>query len=519
MKLVRILLVAAMLIATISAQGNILWEYPLPQGLWGSSLAAAGDVNGDGVPDVIAGWRLPFATGSATVFSGYDGSVIWTFYGPAVDSAFGDSVAAAGDVDGDGYADVVVGAWGAWLPPNPLAAGSAHVYSGATGVLLNSFTGSTVGDHLGYSVSGAVDYDGDGLDDVLVGATQDDTGGYGYVKVYSVLSGATIRTIPGMAAPSSPVGLFGRAIAVVGDVDGDAVPDLIIGNPNSWNCQAGGAATVHSGANGSLLFTISSPIGCAGLGEEVAGVGDVDGDGVPDVAAATSSNGAGTLVASGATGAIIQNLTGEHTVSGLGDVDGDGTPEVLVGKTASLYSPGAVWTNLGDHVVPSWYVAGIGDINGDGIPDLAAINGNAVQLILVGLGYQNNSPAATLDVDGLQGSANVPAGVSLSLNTQAMLTLASTNTGMPWELGFGVAPLVPQATGAFTTVGGQILSLDLTDPTFGALWGYFQSPGFVNATIPFSVSNPASVSVQMLVVSPTLLDGVAISQPTRLIVQ
>jgi hypothetical protein len=230
-------------------------------------------------------------------------------------------------------------------------------------------------------------------------------------------------------------------------------------------------------------------------------------------------NGSGTLVASGATGAIIQNLSGEWTVSGLGDVDGDGTPEVLVGKTGSLYSPGAGWTNLGDHVVPSWYVAGVGDINGDGIPDLAAINGNGVQLILVGLGYQQNSPAATLDVDGQQGSDNVPAGVGLSLNTQGMLTLVSTNTGMPWELGFGVAPLVPQASGALTTGGGQIVNLDLADPTFGVLWNYFQSPGFVNATIPFSVPNPASVSIQMLVVAPSLLDGVAISQPTRLIVQ
>jgi hypothetical protein len=133
--------------------------------------------------------------------------------------------------------------------------------------------------------------------------------------------------------------------------------------------------------------------------------------------------------------------------------------------------------------------------------------------------YQINDVFSNLLVNGVTGTPYAPATVTIPISGPAMLQFSSLNTGQPWELGYGLAPLVPANSGGFTTFGGQILNLDLTDPTFGVLWNYFQSPGFVNVTIPFSVPNPASVSVQMLVVAPSLLDGVAISQPTRLIVQ
>ena len=136
--------------------------------------------------------------------------------------------------------------------------------------------------------------------------------------------------------------------------------------------------------------------------------------------------------------------------------------------------------------------------------------------------YQTNSWQADLDVNSVQGTQQVPATVTVPVGMQATLGLASGNLGMAWDLGSGAAPLIPTSAGALLSSDGQIVNLDVTDPTLSTWFNFLQGPTWGPVTtlsIPFSLPSAISISAQMIVVSPALPSGVALSQPVRLIVQ
>ena len=114
-------------------------------------------------------------SGSARVFSGLDGSILYTFYGDSAGDAFGGSVAGAGDVNQDGYPDLIAGAQ--WDDDNGISSGSARVFSGADGAVLYTFYGDSAHDCFGVSVAGAGDVNKDGYADLIVGAHLDDDNG------------------------------------------------------------------------------------------------------------------------------------------------------------------------------------------------------------------------------------------------------------------------------------------------------------------------------------------------------
>ncbi|MCE9596040.1 MAG: integrin alpha [Planctomycetes bacterium] len=253
----------------------------------GTSVSALGDINGDGTPDFVVGapWNdngNGVDSGSARVISGKTGTVLFTFLGDATSDYFGMTVAGAGDVNNDGKTDVMVGApYGDGATGS--ASGYARVFSGANGAVLYTKRGDTAGDNFGASLSGAGDVDGDGWGDFIVGALYDDPTGVssGSATVFSGKTGSVIHKLVGDAATD----LFGSSVGTPGDVDHDGFSDLIVGI--TWDDNTGinaGAVRVFSGFDGQVLFTLNGGAASEQFGYQVASVGDVNNDGVVDFA-------------------------------------------------------------------------------------------------------------------------------------------------------------------------------------------------------------------------------------------
>ncbi|HZM00701.1 MAG TPA: FG-GAP-like repeat-containing protein, partial [Planctomycetota bacterium] len=367
---------------------------------FGIVSACAGDVDSDGFADVLSGTAsdstAAFSAGRVDVFSGRDGSSLHTFLGDQSNDRLGWSVAAAGDADADGYADVISGAP---LPTATTGPAYARLWSGRTGALLHQFNGVSVGDQFGLAVAGLGDIDHDGHDDVAISATQDDTAGsnFGAVRLYSGRTSGLLRFIPGTQSSAE----FGCSVAGAGDVDLDGTPDVIVGARlhATVNGTSSGSASVYSGATGALLFHFIGPSSFDNAGWSVAGAGDVDGDGRPDLAVGIPfADGAlpdtGIVaVYSGLDGSLISAITSMsgpvgQAVSGIDDVDGDGLPDIVVGVPTAdddQSDCGAVRIHSGQsgelinsHPGPAasdglgYSVDASGDVDNDGRPDIVA---------------------------------------------------------------------------------------------------------------------------------------------------
>ena len=336
----------------------------------GTAVAGVGDLNKDGIPDFAVGTRTAsadgtdYATGQVEAFSGADGALLWTARGSAKTESheqFGWSVGVAGDVNGDGTPDVVAGS---------LSLSVARVLSGKDGAILFEWKGPNAkkSDDFGRAVAGNVDMNADGRPDILVGAPFHGIGsthapprGPGQVTLFSGKDGRVLFTVKGETRAE----LFGEAVAFIADVNGDGKPDFLVGAPSFSPSGRNFAGRVYviSGGDGSVLRRIDGLDAGGQLGTSVAAVGDVDGDGTPDVLAGAPRPGSdGTResekaewggcarVFSGRTGKVLFTLRAPKKVEpylfaegvvGLPDVSGDKIPDLLVGAPgtgAVLYS-------------------------------------------------------------------------------------------------------------------------------------------------------------------------------------
>jgi hypothetical protein len=270
-------------------------QAPRPQANanFGAALAGVGDVNGDGVPDLAVG--LPFqdleggdcCEGQVVIFSGADGTPLRTLQAPPLQggAGFGAVLAAVGDVNGDGVPDLAVGA------PWRGAQGAVFLLSGATGRRLRTLRAPRPQPtaQFGAALAGLGDVNGDGVPDLAVGVPNYDRVGLvdqGQVVVFSGGTGRVLHTLQDRSLHAG--GRFGGALVGLGDVNGDGVPDLAVGTPlrDVASCCAQGQVAVFSGTDGHRLHTLQAPRpqAWAFFGSALSAVGDVNGDGVPDLA-------------------------------------------------------------------------------------------------------------------------------------------------------------------------------------------------------------------------------------------
>jgi hypothetical protein len=207
-------------------------------GSWGSNfgraLAGVGDLSGDNYDDFVVGAHNAGGTGQAYVFNGGatpDAIADLTLSGESGGDRFGWSVSSAGDVNGDGHPDLIVGAFLNYAAG--VEAGRAYLFHGgpdADAVTDLVLTAEHASDWFGISVAGAGDVDGDGYADLIVGSHGYDAGGLDAGRAFIFLGGPDADAIPDLTLDGElATGYFGASVTGLGDFDGDGFPDVMVG--------------------------------------------------------------------------------------------------------------------------------------------------------------------------------------------------------------------------------------------------------------------------------------------------
>jgi hypothetical protein len=404
-------------------------ESDLGGAMYGASVASAGDVNGDGFADVIVG--APYfrngqdREGRAYVYHGSATGVrqlpAWVFESNLIECELGWSVASAGDVNGDGYDDVLVAS--EFCSPSPETEnreGRVYLFLGSPSGLSATYAwmmqGEGFDEGVGWSIDSAGDVNGDGFADVIIGApwASYDEGHEGRAYVFYGSSSGLSPTADWIEESNVPWTDLGSAVASAGDVNGDGYDDVIIGHIGMSNPEEReGRVYLYYGSASGLpalpAWSFENNVAGSNLGEAVASAGDVNGDGFSDVLVGgfiysrhdpENREGVAYLFLGSASGPSLTpdwTLEGDQdygelgqSVASAGDVNADGYDDVLIG--APWYSRGEAYEGVAFlfygsptglrsspvHIAESnqeganlgYSVASAGDVNGDGIDDI-----------------------------------------------------------------------------------------------------------------------------------------------------
>jgi Ca2+-binding RTX toxin-like protein len=427
------------------------------------AVSGAGDVNGDGIDDFLVGGNLSSGNQRGTAYvvfgrnsafdpvqslANLDPSEGFSIVGLTNYDRLGFAVSRAGDINNDGIDDFIIGTRNAFVSETGNRGGTAYVVFGADGLSsvnlaaldgTNGFrvTGTQDNAYTGRSVSAAGDINGDGFDDIIVGAQRaNPDNGAAYI-IFGSDSGFSGRIVgpdlngsAGFQIISSVTASLGYSVSGAGDVNGDGFADVIVGMP-SYGSNRGRAVIVfgHDGPFGTVNATSGAqlaPLNVASqqAGRQVAGAGDINGDGFDDVMVATnygdtggSNTGTIYVVFGRATGwdttlnldamtgtqgfviagADVEDLAG-ISISRAGDVNADGFDDMIIGANKADphgNNSGAAYVVFGKASgfgaldlsnldgtngfkilgggTEAWAgrsVAAAGDVNGDGIDDI-----------------------------------------------------------------------------------------------------------------------------------------------------
>ena len=460
----------------------------------GYTVTGVGDMNKDGYDDFAGGapgWDVTPSTtrtgfgsneGRAFVFSGRNGTTLLVLDGENPGDGMGQSMAGAGDVNKDGFPDVIVSAPGWDDTQNSIPdAGKVYVVSGLWIALQSgpkfvyAFNGAQGQNaYYGLHVANAGDLNRDTHPDILVGepwwsvvAGANTREGRAYV--YSGMDGKLLYTHTGITQSAKGERL-GDGLAGVGDINLDRYDDYMIGNP-AWdnttlNTTDAGRAILFSGATGMPLRTFEGKGAFENLGSALGGIKDVNNDSFRDLVVASPTYSAGTFtfegkiaVYSGLDGKLLHGWTGPtQSMSGISvatidDITGDGLQDIVVGAfrydaigssrnedhgRVNILSgkDSSIYTTIDGENSADWFgydVSSIGDANGDGVPDFIA----SARL-------WDLDPTRSNLLQVTNGRLYVYSGAKLSLSAdQHLHSLSSTGPGTTQN--FSLTAGVPQA--------------------------------------------------------------------------
>jgi hypothetical protein len=368
-------------------------RFTIPAGpdnaLLGSTIAAIGDWNADGIPDLAVGDPgFSGGSGQVLVVSGDDGSTLYELVGTA-GQAFGSALAVL-DANGDGTPDLAVGASG--------GAGAVSIFSGADGSVLQTITTASpgAGSLFGAALANAGDQNADGKDDLFIGAPAA-AALNGSVLVVSGADSSLIRTL----APLATTTEFGASLATTGDLSGDGLPDLAVGSPGA--AAGNGTVQLIRSSDGTEIAAYPGTVALARLGSRLGLVDDRNSDSIADLVAGSGSGGSAFLL-SGSDLALITDLSlagaaGQPVVSGGAlDVDFNGTTELLIGYPGATPLPKVSVLPAPVAPEPSFYEGSAGGGLGTAVASIEGL-GFAIGEPLIGGGAVHVYTAA-VDTDG-----------------------------------------------------------------------------------------------------------------------